>query len=91
MSRRRQINVPLVLFKMLQFIAKIIGILCLCGTILASVYIFIYYSPYQTFMRDCVKGEMGDFSNEYCTWKFDKVMLCKREGLCFTYGIYLPS
>ena len=41
-------------------------------------------------MRDCVKGDMGDFSNEYCTWKFDKVMLRKREGLCFTYGKYMP-
>ena len=78
---------------MLQFFTKIIGIICLCGTILASVYIFVYYSPYQTFMRDCrynefLQGEMGD---EYCTWLYDKTMLCRKEGLCFTYGIFLPS
>jgi hypothetical protein len=75
---------------MLQFFTKIIGILCLCGTILAGVYILVYYSPYQTFMRDCIKNEMGDFGVEYCTWKYDKVMLCRKESVCFTYGILPP-
>ena len=78
---------------MLQFLTKIIGILCLCGTILAGVYILVYYSPYQTFMRDCIKNEFlgGDFSKEYCTWLFDKTMLCRKEEICFTYGILPPS
>ena len=75
---------------MLQFFTKIIGILCLCGTILAGIYILVYYSPYQTFMRDCIKNEMGDFGVEYCTWKYDKVMLCRKEEICFTYGILPP-
>ena len=34
--------------------------------------------------------QMGDFGVEYCTWKYDKVMLCRKESVCFTYGILPP-
>ena len=51
---------------MLQFIKVII----ICFTIAGCVYMYIYFSPYQTFMRDCTTNEYGDFGEEYCTWKY---------------------
>jgi len=50
----------------LQFIKLII----ICFTIVGCVYMYIYFSPYQTFMRDCTVNEFGDFGEEYCTWKY---------------------
>jgi hypothetical protein len=53
---------------MFQFIKIVI----ICITIVGCVYLYIYYSPYQTFMRDCRFNEFleGDFSDEFCTWKY---------------------
>ncbi len=35
---------------------------------------FIYFSPYQTFMRDCRVDDFlgGDLSDEYCTWLYNE-------------------
>ena len=36
--------------------------------------IWRYYSPYQTFMRECRYNEFlqGELSDEYCTWHYDR-------------------
>ncbi len=46
----------------------------ICVTILIGSGLFIYFSPYQTFMRDCIYDDFlgGDLSNEYCTWLYNE-------------------
>ena len=47
---------------------------------------FIYFSPYQTFMRDCkVDDHMGgDMSNEYCTWLYNEFKKTQPNSLLYT-------
>jgi hypothetical protein len=52
----------------------LIKIILFCITILICVGAFIYFSPYQTFMRDCRVDDFlgGDMSDEYCTWLYNE-------------------
>lgn len=56
----------MVLYQVLQ----LFKIIVICFTIVGGVYLYIYHSPYQTFLRDCRVNELGDFSDEFCTWKY---------------------
>ena len=48
----------------------------ICATILISVCIWRYYSPYQTFMRECTYNEFldGPMGKEYCTWHYKELL-----------------
>ena len=50
--------------------------ICICLTIIICVSIWRYYSPYQTFMRDCRYNEFlgGTMSDEYCTWHYKQLL-----------------
>ena len=48
----------------------------ICASIIASVSIWRYYSPYQTFMRDCIYNEhfKWEISKEQCTWQYKELL-----------------
>jgi len=51
-------------------VLQLFKIIVICLTIVGCAYLYIYHSPYQTFLRDCRINEFGDFSDEFCTWKY---------------------
>ena len=59
-----------------QCTRTMIKIILVCATIIISVSIWRYYSPYQTFMRDCMYNEHyeWDLSKVYCTWHYKELL-----------------
>jgi len=43
-----------------------------CITVGVCCYLYVYHTPYQTFMRDCRYDEFlqGNLSDQYCTWLY---------------------
>jgi len=50
--------------------------LLICAAIIISCCMWRYYSPYQTFMRDCQYNEFleGPLSDKYCTWLYRELL-----------------
>jgi len=48
----------------------------ICATIIISVSIWRYYSPYQTFIRECTWNETynSPMGKEYCTWMYKELL-----------------
>jgi len=53
-----------------------IKLILICATIIASVSIWRYYSPYQTFMRECRYNEHygWEVGDGYCTWMYKELL-----------------
>jgi len=43
-----------------------------CITVGVCVFLYVYHTPYQTFMRECRYDEYlgGNLSDQYCTWLY---------------------
>jgi hypothetical protein len=64
------------LFLFQALIKKVFKLFFICVTIIISVCIWRYYSPYQTFIRECVYNEAMEWelSKEYCTWMYKELL-----------------
>ena len=49
-------------------------IILICLTVLACTGMFIYFSPYQTFMRECIYDENfnSPIGKDHCTWLYNE-------------------
>ena len=43
-----------------------------CITVGVCVFLYVYHTPYQTFMRECRYDEYlgGNMGDQYCTWLY---------------------
>ena len=64
-------------------ISSTLKLLIICITIIICVFLFIHFSPYHTFIRECIYNEtfQFDLGKEYCTWLYTEMSQENNEWL----------